>query len=108
MSDVGDVHLEVPATVGAALDVNGVVEIACGFAVDGYDRQVAKIFAACMLGFTHRFCAVLRLFQNFRREGMREVMFPNDDFGIDAEVSRTPQYFDDAARGRCATPRIAN
>src|ERR1700719_2890047 len=43
---VGDVHLKMPAAVGLTLDVNSVVEIAGGFAVDGDDGEVAKILAA--------------------------------------------------------------
>ena len=39
MRHVGDVHLQMPAA-RAALDVNGVVEIARGFAVDGDDGQM--------------------------------------------------------------------
>src|SRR5215470_17508015 len=39
LRDVGDVHLQEPAAVFAALDVNGIVEIAGGFAVNGDDGQ---------------------------------------------------------------------
>ena len=54
MRDVGDVHLQMPRAVGAALDVDGVVEIARGFAVDGDDGQMAKIFAALRVGIADR------------------------------------------------------
>ena len=37
VGDVGDVYLKEPAAVVAALDVNGVVEVAGGFAVNGDD-----------------------------------------------------------------------
>ena len=43
--DVGDMHLQVPRAIFATLDVHGVVEVAGGFAVDGDDGEVAKVFA---------------------------------------------------------------
>jgi hypothetical protein len=52
--DVGDVNLKMPAAVGAALDVNGVVEIAGGFAVDGDDGEFTKILAALAFCFGDR------------------------------------------------------
>ena len=61
MRDISDVHLEMPVAVRASLDINGVIEIARGFAVDGNDRQAAKIFAACALGIADRRGALLRL-----------------------------------------------
>ena len=51
VSDVGDVHLQEPAAIVAALDINGVVEIARGFAVDGDDGKFAKIFPAGPVAF---------------------------------------------------------
>jgi len=42
MGNVGDVDLQVPAAIGAMLDVNGVVEIACGFAIDGDNGKWRK------------------------------------------------------------------
>jgi hypothetical protein len=51
VSDVGNVNLEEPSAIVAALDVNGVVEITSGFAVDGDDGKFAKIFAASTIGF---------------------------------------------------------
>ncbi len=49
MGDIGDVYLEMPAA-RTALDVNGIVEIARGVAIDGDDRQMAKIAAAIEFG----------------------------------------------------------
>jgi hypothetical protein len=37
LGDVGDVDLQLPVAVGQALDVDGVIEVAGGFAVDGDD-----------------------------------------------------------------------
>ncbi len=54
MRDVGDVDLQEPAAIVAAFDVDSVVEIACGLAINGDDRQFAKIFAAGAFGFGDR------------------------------------------------------
>ena len=43
---VGDVHLQLAVAVRQRADVNGVVEIARRFAVNGDDGQVAEIAAA--------------------------------------------------------------
>ena len=45
MADVRDVDLELPVAAGQALHVHGVVEVTCGFPVDGDDREAAKIVA---------------------------------------------------------------
>jgi hypothetical protein len=49
MRYIGDVDLKVPAAISAMLDVNGVVEIARRFTINGDNRQVAEIFAAFTL-----------------------------------------------------------
>src|SRR5712692_8179459 len=105
--DIGDVNLQVPTAVGAMFDVNGVVEIARGFAVDGDDRQVAEIFTAGALGFADGLRATLGFVKNFGGENVREMMLANDDLGVDAEVARAAENFDDAAGRRCAAVWIA-
>ena len=57
MGDVGDVYLQMPAAVRAALYVNSVIEIAGGFAVDGDDGEIAKIFTAFAFRFGEGNCA---------------------------------------------------
>jgi len=91
MRDVGDVHLQVPAAVGAMLDVDGVVEIARGLAVNGDDGQVAEIFAASALGFADGLRAALGLVQDFGGENVREMMFADNDFGVDAKIAGRPR-----------------
>ena len=103
---IGDVHFEVPAAVGAMFDEDGVVEIARGLSIDGDDRQVAEIFAARTLSFTHGLRAMLRFIQNFAGEYMREMMLADDDFGVDPEIAGTPENFDDPSGRRCASLRI--
>src|ERR1700719_19900 len=107
MGDVGDVYLEMPAAVGAAFDVNSVVEIAGGFAVDGDDGEGAKIFAALVFCFGDGNGAARSFLQDFGGKRVRDVMLANDDFDIDAEVAGAAENFDDASGGRCAATRIA-
>src|SRR5216684_9122191 len=95
-----------PAAIGAMFDVHGVVEIARGLAIDGDDRQVAEIFAAGALGFTHGLRAMLGFVKNVGGEDMREMMLANDDLGVDAEFAGTAENFDDAAGCRRAAVRI--
>src|SRR5260370_1426695 len=102
MRDIGDVDLQVPAAIGAMLDVNGVVEIARSLAVNGDDRQVAKVLAAAALGFADGLGTALGFVKDFGGEDMREMMLADDDFGVDAKVARATENFDDAAGRRCA------
>ena len=64
VSDVGNVDLQEPATIFAAIDVNGVVEIAGGFAIDRDDGEIAKIFAAGAFGFRDGKGETLSFLQN--------------------------------------------
>jgi len=107
VGDVGDVHLKEPAAVFAALDVNGVVEVAGGFAVNGDDGEFAEIFPAGAVAFGNGQGEALGLLQNFAGEGMGKMMFANDDFGIHTEIAGTAKDFDDASGGRSAGARIA-
>ncbi len=68
VADVGDVHVQGVVAVGQAVDPDGVVEIAGGFAVDGDDGEIAEIAAACE--FARRMYAgmPLRLLEHFGRE----------------------------------------
>src|ERR1700687_3011301 len=102
---IGDVDLQMPAAI-RAFDVDGVVEIACGLSIDGDDRQVAEIFAACALDLIDGLRATLCFIQNFGGERMREMMLADDDLGINAELAGTPENLADAGGGRCASVRI--
>ena len=46
MADVGDVDVQREVAVGQAIDPDGIVEIARGFAIDGDDVHAAEIAAA--------------------------------------------------------------
>ena len=101
MRDVRDVHLKMPA-VCSAFDVDGVIEIARGFPVNRYNRQMAKIFAVRAFGLADGFGAKLRFLHDFVREQMRQVMLAYDDFGIYTEFARSTENFDDTAARRGA------
>src|SRR3984893_16739274 len=107
MRDVGDVYLKMPAAVGAALYVNGVIEIAGGVAVDGDDGEVAKIFAALAFCFGEGNCPAYGLLKQCGGKCVREVMLTNDDFDVDAEVAGAAKDFHDASGWRGAATRVS-
>src|SRR6202051_3331738 len=107
MGNVSDVYLKMPAAGGAAFAINGVVEIAGGFAVDGDDGEVAKILADCAFCVADGSGAARGFLQNFGGKCVREVMLANDDFDVDAEVAGAAEDFDDASGGRRAATRVA-
>src|SRR5215472_7550484 len=102
LGDVSDVHLKMPA-VPSAFDVNGVIEIARGFAIDGHNRQMAKIFTSRAFGLADGPGAKLRFLEDLAREGMRQVMLSDDDFGVYTEFAWTTQNLDDATAW-CGAP----
>src|SRR6267143_424168 len=108
MRDVRDVDLEVPASISAMLDVDGIVKVARGFAVNGDDGKMAKILAPVAIRIAHRLRTNLRFLQSFSRERMREVVFADDNLGVNAEFAGTAEYFNDPARGGCAPARITH
>ena len=89
------------------LDVNGVVEIAGGFAVDGDDGEVAKIFAALVFCFGDGNGAAGGFLQDCGGKCVREVMLADDDFDVDAEVAGAAEDFYDASGWRGAAARVA-
>src|SRR5215469_4431111 len=106
VGDVSDVHLKMP-DVPPAFDVNSVIEIARGFPINGHNRQVAKIFASRAFGLAHGPGAKLRFLEDLAREGMRQMMLADDDFGVYTEFARTTQNLDHATAWRGAALWIA-
>ncbi len=104
MSHVGDMNLEMPAC-GAAFDIDGIIKIARGFAVDGDDGQVAEIATAFALGMSHGTRDLMGLLQDVRREPMRQVMLPDQNFHVDAKLSGPAEQFYNAASRRDASSR---
>jgi hypothetical protein len=97
LSDVGDVDLEFEIIVGEHADVDGVVEVAGGFSVDGDDGERAEVAAVAEFGAGDRGGDLLCFFQRGGGEMMREMEFADDDFDIYAEVVLAAEDFDNFA-----------
>ena len=106
MRDVGDVHLQFIVAVFELADVDSIVEVAGGLAVNGDDRQLAVVPA--MAQFAHGNGVVvpdgLRLFDYLGREAMRQVELADHDFDVHSEIAFFAEDLDDTAarilRGR--------
>ena len=107
MRHVSDVDGEMPAG-GAAFHVDGVVEIARGFAVDGHNGQVAKVRAGSGLAWVHGMSRALSFFKDLRVEDVGQVVFADDDFGVHTKIARASEDFHDAARGARPAARVAH
>ena len=105
--NVRDVHLQLVVPARQRADVDGVVEIARGLAVDRHNRQIAEIAPSRQIVLGHllrrRFCVG----NHFVREDVRQVMLPDDDLDIDADIARAAENLDHAARRREAALGIA-
>src|SRR5215831_186232 len=108
VGDVGDVNLEQPPAVVAACDVNGIVEIAGGFAVNGDDRKLAKVLASGAVGFADGASDLIGVVNDIGRKRVGQVVLANDDFGVDAEIAGTAEDFNDASCGGGAAAAVAN
>src|SRR6185312_6031365 len=97
MADVGDVDLQRPMPVSQRLNPHGVVEITRRFAVDGHDIQFAKVAAAGEFVRGNRPGNGAGLFQNIIRKAMRNMVRPDEDLDVDAEIAGQPQNLDDPA-----------
>jgi len=105
--DVGDMDLEEPDAVLTTLDVNGIVKVARGFAVDGDNGKLAEVFATGAFGFGDRRGETFGFLLDFAREEMREMVFADNDFGVHTEVAGAAENFDDAPARGGATARVA-
>jgi len=108
MRDVGDVDLQEPAAAFEAFDVNGVVEVARGFAVDGDDGEAAKILAAGQFRFGNWAGELFGFVSNFAGKRVGQVVLADDDFRVHAEIAGAAKNFDDAADGRGAFAGVAD
>ncbi len=97
MADVGDVNLQCITSIRQPIHPDRIVEVARGFAIDGYDIERPIILPASQLVLANHVGKVLRLLQNFRRKMMRDVMLPDHDLDIDAEIIRPAEDFDHSA-----------
>jgi hypothetical protein len=101
------VDLEMPTAVGAMLDVDSVVKVASGFAVDGDDGEMAEIFAALAVGIADGNSTMFGVAEDFGGKRVREMVLANDNFGVDAEFAGAAENFDDAANGGLSTAGVA-
>src|ERR1700736_430546 len=103
MAHVGNVHVQFVIAVRQALHPDGVVEIAGGLAVDGYDVHCAEIFASNQLLRPNGDGDLLGLIQDLQGESVRNMMLANYDLDVDAEVIRVSKNLDDAPDGVLVT-----
>jgi hypothetical protein len=80
-------------------DEDRIIKIACRFAVNGHDGQVAEVaarddLASVEMGYGSRF------FQNVFREDAREMVLANDHLDIDSEIFFVAEHFNHAAPRR--------
>src|SRR5487761_409242 len=101
MGHIRDMHLKMPA-FRPPFDVDGIIEITRCLPVNRYDWQMAKIPAALAFGVPYRPRGLPRLLDHVLGELVRQMMFADQNFHIDAEFARPPQEFDYAARRRNA------
>ncbi len=73
VADVGDGYPELEP-LASAFAVNRVVEILCGFAVDGYQRQVAQVFASLEILVGDAGRKLRRGFFNFGGKFVRQIV----------------------------------
>ena len=107
MCDVGDVDLQFVVAVLELADVNGVVEIARGFAIDGDDGKLAVVAAVTQFVGGDDVFDGLRFFDHCGREAVGQVKLADHDLDVDAEVVFFAENFDDAA-ARAVAWRLAS
>ncbi len=90
--------LELEGSVGRSVDEDGVVEVSCGFAVDGDDGQAAEIPPAGNFGEVEMGDGA-GFGEHFFRKDARELVLADHHLDVDAEVVGMAQDFDDAAHG---------
>ena len=97
MGCVGDVDLQFVVAVFELANVDGVVEIARGFAIDG-DYGKLTVVSAVTQGVGGDFGGDgLGFFYYFGREAVGQVKLADHDLYIDSEVVFFAEDFDDAA-----------
>ena len=99
VGDVGDMHLQFIVVVFELANVDSIVEVAGGLAVDGDDGKLAVVAAVAQ--FMHGNDVVvldgLRFFAHLGRKAVRQVKLADHDFDVDAEIAFCAQDLDDAA-----------
>ena len=107
MCDIGDMDLQMPTAVFAAFDVNCVVEVSRRLAINGNDRQAAKIFSLSQFLFGGKLCTMIGFCQYGTRKFMRQMMLANNNLGVDAQFPGAAENFQHAAARRGTGARKA-
>src|SRR5208337_4265432 len=97
LGDVGDVDLQFVVAVFELADVDGVVEIARGFSVDGDDGKLTVVAAVTQCAGGNVGCDGLGFCDHFGREAMGQVKLADHDLDVDSEVVFFAENFDDAS-----------
>ena len=77
MADIGDRHHQPPAPAAQPFGVHRIVEVPSILAVDGHQRQITQILAACPVVGQNLRIELVRLVQHLGREFLRQVV-PQD------------------------------
>ena len=99
MRHVGNVHLQLVVSVRQAADVDGVIEVAGGLAVDSHDGQAAVVAAPVQLAVRNDVLDRLSLFQHFGGKVVRQVELADDDLHVHAEIVFVAEDLDYAPAG---------
>ena len=83
--------------VWKALHPDGIVKVAGGLAIDGYDGQVAEVAPARQLGLWNHLLDRPRLVDHGLRKPVRDVMLADHDFDVDAEIVFMAEDLNDAS-----------
>ena len=88
---IRNVHLQLEVAIGQHLHQDRVVKVARRLAIDGHNRQGAKIAPPLHLVGRDRRRCILRCFERRGREVMGQVKLADRDLDIDAEIILAPQ-----------------
>src|SRR5580698_10032971 len=102
MADIGYVHLQCIIAVRQTIHPNRVIEIPRRLAVDGYYVQRPIILAPGHFILANDVRKALSLLQNLRWKMMRDVMLPDHDLDIHAEIVRASEDLDNTPHGLAA------
>ena len=84
---VRDVHLQFVAPIGQLGHMNRIVKITRCLAVNCDDRQIAEVATASQIRFGNSLGLRFRFRDYFRGKNMWQMMLPNNDLNVDADVT---------------------
>src|SRR5882724_7576160 len=86
MGHVGDVHLQLIVAIFQDTNEHGIVEVARRFAVDCDDGKIAIVSSVAQFMSADDFRGGLSFLKDTCREAVRQVVFSDHDFYVDAEI----------------------